>query len=88
MPTTTISLDVPDSLSDKLSEVAAALKRPKSWVVEQAIREFVALQDWQGAAIDEGIEAADAGRFVAHEDVVAWVRSWGMPEERPVPECD
>lgn len=88
MPDTTISLSLPHALDDKLSDVATALNRPKSWVIEQAVREFVALQDWQLAAIDEGLAAADAGHVVAHEDVVAWVRSWGTPDERPVPECD
>jgi predicted transcriptional regulator len=36
------------------------------------------------AAIDEGIAAADAGDLVDHEDVVAWVRSWGRPDELPL----
>lgn len=38
-------------------------------------------------AIDAGIQAADAGRLVAHEDVVAWVGLWGRPDELPMPEC-
>jgi predicted transcriptional regulator len=41
--------------------------------------------DEQLAAIDEGIKAADEGRVVDHEDVVAWVRSWGSPDEIPMP---
>ncbi|HEY5299134.1 MAG TPA: CopG family transcriptional regulator [Acetobacteraceae bacterium] len=41
----------------------------------------------QVAAIDEGIKAADEGRVVAHEDVVAWVRSRGQPDEIPMPKC-
>jgi len=62
--------------------------RPKSWVIEQAVRDFVALQQWQMAAIDQGIRAADAGLVVSHDDVAAWVRSWGRPNERPMPECE
>ena len=37
------------------------------------------------ALIDEGIAAADAGDLVDHDDVVAWVRSWGKPDELPEP---
>jgi predicted transcriptional regulator len=44
-------------------------------------------QTWQLAAIDEGVKAADEGRVVAHEDVAAWVRSWGDCDEMPKPEC-
>ena len=39
------------------------------------------------AAIDEGIRAADAGQVVPHEDVAAWVQSWGHPTELPMPKC-
>ena len=35
--------------------------------------------------IDEGISAADSGDLVGHDEVVAWVRSWGKPDELPEP---
>jgi len=75
------------ALNDQVTAIAAALDRPKSWVIEQAVRDFVAVQEWQLAAIDAGIDAADAGRVVAHADVVAWAQSWGRPDELPMPEC-
>ncbi len=37
------------------------------------------------AAIFDGLKDADEGRVVAHEDVVAWVRSWDGPNELPPP---
>jgi predicted transcriptional regulator len=86
--TAPVSVRLEAALNDQVSAIAAALDRPKSWVIEQAVRDFVALQQWQLAAIDEGISAADAGRVVAHEDVVAWVRSWGQPDELPMPKCE
>jgi len=39
------------------------------------------------AAIEEGVAAVDAGDLVNHEDVVAWVRSWGTPDELPQPKA-
>jgi predicted transcriptional regulator len=24
---------------------------------------------------------------IGHDEVVAWVRSWGQPDELPMPEC-
>jgi predicted transcriptional regulator len=48
--------------------------------------DLAGLQEWQLAAVEEGIRDADAVRVVAHEDVVAWVRSWGQPNELPMPE--
>jgi predicted transcriptional regulator len=88
MPKTApVSVRRPESLNDQVTEVAAALDRPKSWVIEQAVRDYVATQQWQLAAIDEGIRAADAGEVAAHEDVVAWVRSWDSADELPPPKC-
>src|SRR5580704_15215614 len=81
------SVRLEPALNDKVTAIAATLDRPKSWVIKQAVRDFVAVQEWQLAAIDTGLSAADTGRVVAHDDVVAWVRSWGRPDELPMPKC-
>jgi predicted transcriptional regulator len=83
-PSDTIRLT--PELDKQVTKIAEAINRPKSWVIEQAIKDFVAVQEWHLAAIDEGIRDADAGRVVPHEDVAAWVRSWGKPGELPTPE--
>jgi predicted transcriptional regulator len=85
--TAPVSLRLDSALNDRVTAIAAALDRPKSWVIEQAVQDFVAAQEWQLAAIDEGIRAADAGRVVSHEDVVSWVQSWGRLDELPTPKC-
>jgi len=86
--TAPVSVRLQPELNDQVAAIAAALDRPKSWVIEQAVRDYVELQAWHLAAIDEGIQAADAGRVVAHEDVAAWVQSWGRPDELPMPKCE
>jgi predicted transcriptional regulator len=86
--TAPVSVRLETDLNDRLSAIAAALDRPKSWIIEQAVRNFVAVQEWQLAAIDEGIKEADAGELIPHEDVEAWVRSWGSPDELPMPKCE
>jgi predicted transcriptional regulator len=82
-----ISVRLDAGLNDRVTAIAAALDRSKSWVIEQAVADFVAVQEWQLAAIDVGITAADAGQVVAHDEVVAWVRSWGKADELPIPKC-
>jgi predicted transcriptional regulator len=85
MKTQPLSIRLEPDLNAQVTAIAEALDRPKSWIVEQALKDYVAIQQWQLAAIDEGIAAADAGDLVNHEDVVAWVRSLGKPDELPVP---
>jgi predicted transcriptional regulator len=87
MKTQPLSIQLETELSDQITAIADALDQPKAWVIEQALKEFVAVQQWQLAAIDEGIAAADAGRLVAHDYVVAWVQSWGQADELPTPKC-
>jgi predicted transcriptional regulator len=82
-----VSVRLAPNLNKQVADIAAAVNRPRSWVIEQAIREFVAVQAWQLAAIDEGIRDADTGRVVSHDDVTAWVRSWVKPDELPMPLC-
>jgi predicted transcriptional regulator len=82
-----VSVILEPELDDQVAEIASHLDRSKAWVIEQAVREFVAVRDWQVAAIDEGIRAADEGRVAEHDDVAAWVASWGGPDEKPTPKC-
>jgi predicted transcriptional regulator len=36
-------------------------------------------------AIAEAEADIKAGRFVSHEEVVKWLKSWGTPDELPCP---
>jgi predicted transcriptional regulator len=85
--TSSLTVRLSPELDKQVADIAHALDRPASWVIEQAIKDFVAVQAWHLAAIEEGIQDAEAGRVVPHDEVVAWVRSWDRPDELPMPEC-
>ena len=38
------------------------------------------------AADAEGLADIEAGRVIPHEEIVAWLETWGTPDERPAPE--
>lgn len=82
-----VSVRLRPALSARLGALAQALDRPKSWIIEQALADYVALQAWQLAAIDDGIRAADEGRVADHADVGAWVDSWDSANGQPPPKC-
>ncbi len=82
-----MNVDLPSDLGAQVAALAASLDRPESWVIEPAVRAFVALHAWQMDAIAVGLRAADAGQVVAHEEIVAWVQSWDKPGELPMPAC-
>jgi predicted transcriptional regulator len=85
--TAPLSVRLPEALNEQVAKIAEALDRPKSWVIEQAVQDYVAVQQWQLTAIDEGIRAADAGEVAAHDEIVDWVRSWNRAGELPPPKC-
>jgi predicted transcriptional regulator len=86
--TSPVSVRLDPDLNDRVAAVAAALDRPKSWAITQAVKEYVDVFERQLAAIEEGVGDADAGRLVDQSKVLEWVRSWGSDEPRPMPTCD
>lgn len=86
--TTTLTIEVPVAIGDRLEQLARAVSRSKNWLAQEALRAFLDLQEWQLRAIEKGVADADAGRLVDHEGVAAWLESWGSDQELPPPTCD
>ncbi len=84
----TITVRVDDDIKEHLEKLSKSTARTKSFLIVEAIKNFLKLNEWQIEAINKGIESADKGRLVNHEDVVEWVESWGTQKELKRPECD
>lgn len=67
----TISARVPETLGEQVDRLAAAIRRNRSWVIEEALRTYVAHELQFLEAVDEGLKAVEEGRTVPHEQVVA-----------------
>ncbi|MEA3546061.1 MAG: CopG family ribbon-helix-helix protein [Thermodesulfobacteriota bacterium] len=87
MTTTTMSLRLPKELSEQLTSLARSTKRTKSFCAVEAIKNYLRQESWQIEAIEEGLENADAGRMIKHEDVNNWVSSWNTSHEKELPRC-
>ncbi len=79
----TIRLD--PAMRRGLNRLAQATARSRAWLAQEAIRAYLELHRWQVEAIEEGVRAADAGRWMAHEDVAAWLDTWGSRREKAPP---
>jgi predicted transcriptional regulator len=71
MKEATISARVPEELSQQITVLAQALRRNRSWIIEEAIRGYVRSEQQFIDAVQEGIRADEAGEVVAHEVVMA-----------------
>jgi predicted transcriptional regulator len=76
-----ISIRLKPSVKQEISHVAQRMDRTNSWVIEQAINDYLAVQAWQIKAIEAGIASADRGELTPHEEVVAQFR--GRHKKRP-----
>jgi RHH-type transcriptional regulator, rel operon repressor / antitoxin RelB len=76
-------------LKEKLRSLARHTERSEAYLVARAVEEYVELNEWQVAEIKRRLDEARAGApGVAHEDVEAWLDSWGTEDERPPPEVE
>lgn len=59
-----------------LDKLAASSDRDRSYLIRQAVGEFVALHKWQLEEVEAAIAEADRGEFLTDEEFRAEVRSW------------
>lgn len=89
MTVTTVRLQA--EVETGLEAMASKLQRSKNWLINQAIREYVARQELEQSRWQEtlgAIESVAQGRVVAGDDVHGWLRSWGQADELPPPGDD
>lgn len=82
------SVRMPDDLLQRLDATATRLRRSKGWIINDAVREYLAREDLRQRRDEETREALaelDAGQVVDGEDVLAWIDSWGSKNEREPP---
>ncbi|MBF0520749.1 MAG: CopG family transcriptional regulator [Nitrospirae bacterium] len=71
------TLTISEDLSERLSALAKTEHQSESSLASEAIEEFLGVRQWHIQAINEGIEAADRGEVVSHEEAVAELKKWG-----------
>jgi predicted transcriptional regulator len=77
-----LSVRLPVVLMAELDKLAAGLDRPRNWVVNRALEDYVAMQAWQLAQIKRGLSAAKAGQFASEAEVEAAFAAFGRPRHR------
>ena len=74
----TMTIRLEPDLKERLEGLADATRRSKSFLAAEAIRDYVALNEWQVAEIQEAVAEADRGEFASEETVDAVFRKWGV----------
>jgi predicted transcriptional regulator len=66
----TISFRADAAKIDALDSLAAAQDRPRSYLINEAISNYIELHAYQDALVRKGLEEMRKGRVVSHEEVV------------------
>jgi predicted transcriptional regulator len=73
MPQTTENVTVrmqPDT-HKKLDKIAASLDRSRSWLINQAVEQYLELYDWQTEQIRDRLHKAEnGGKFMSHDEAM------------------
>ena len=85
MPSTTFTVRVESAVKKRLEKLAKNTGRSRSFLAAEAINEYLDINEWQVAGITKAVASLDSGEGVSHEDVRAWVESWGDKKEHPTP---
>ncbi|KMN82417.1 CopG family ribbon-helix-helix protein [Chromobacterium alkanivorans] len=72
-----MSVRVADELAQQLEALAHATGRSKSFLVAEAIGDYLEREAWQVQAIEEGLKEADAGDFASSDEVGAFFAKHG-----------
>lgn len=68
-----VTAKLPDDLVSQMDEVADRIDRSKSWIVRQAISQWLAEEQRRYVLTIEALKDVDEGRTIPHEDVLAMV---------------
>ncbi|HCH31743.1 MAG TPA: CopG family transcriptional regulator [Oceanospirillaceae bacterium] len=84
----TMTLRMDEETNSRLTDLAKATDRSKAYLANQAVSQYLRDNEWQVAAITEAALAAESAaedQFVAHEEVMQWLGSWGTRDEKTPP---
>ena len=82
------SVRLQPEIENPLEKLAKKLDRSKNYLINQAIREFLArktLDEKRWTETLEAIESVKSNRLVAEKDVNTWLESWGAENELKPP---
>ena len=71
-----------------LKNLAKRLDRSKNYLINQAIKEFVARQAMEDSRWDDTLKALESmneGKLIDESEVISWLKTWGTDSESSPP---
>ena len=71
----TVTFRIPEEKVKKLDKAAKQQRRDRSFILNEAVDEYLSLREYHLALIDDGIRADEAGEVVPHSEIEKMIRS-------------
>ncbi len=82
------SLRISQDIEVPLENLAQRLDRSKNYLINQAIKEFIARQMMEDSRWDDTLAALNSvksGKLIDESSVTEWLQSWGSSKESSPP---
>jgi len=82
------SVRLTPEVEKKLARVAERARRTKSWLIQEAVRDYLdrmGQDERRWADTLEALASVKAGRVIAGDDMMDWIASWGKKTEKKPP---
>ena len=84
---TTFSIRLKPGVKKRLARLAKASGRSSNFLISDAVESYLVDQERLRAEIRQADRQVRAGHYIKHEDMKAWLLSWGTDQELPPPKC-
>ncbi len=65
-----VSFKIPASTKNRIEQLAVATRRTKTFVIEEALNQYLALNEWQLKSIQDGLRDLEDGKVISHEKMI------------------
>ncbi len=75
MKTATMTVRISQETKARINDLALSINRPKSYILDQAINDYLNVHEWQVVGIKKAVQQANSpnAKWTSHDDVKkAW----------------
>jgi RHH-type transcriptional regulator, rel operon repressor / antitoxin RelB len=83
----TLSVRLKPQIKKRLAKLAEISGRSSNFLISDAVESYVADQERLLREIRHADGEVKSGHYIKHEDMKAWLLSWGTDHELPPPKC-
>lgn len=83
----TLSIRLKPEVKKRLAKLAKVSGRSSNFLISDAVESYVADQERMLTEIRQADRQVKSGHYIKHEDMKAWLLSWGTDKELPLPKC-